>query len=105
MTLIMPRRMPSKDWIGNAINNEFSQYGWGPVAMIVDDTADDVVVVIKLPKQISREGAIAGSKFYISAQNAASRDELEILIRKTAKKAARLLAKQIHAEKARPLNG
>lgn len=105
MQLILPRRMPSREWLQDAIHSEFSGCGLGPMGIIVDDQDDNAVIVVAFPQERSREGAVAMSKFYVSARHAQSRDEVERLVKKAAKKAMRSLMKQVAMEKARPLNG
>jgi len=101
MELILPRRIPSKKWIQDAVYSHYTGMG-SRVAIVVDDEDEDnVVVVVGLPDHTNAQGAIALSRFVISAENAASKDELERIIHKAAKKASDSLRQQIFAEESK----
>lgn len=101
MSLILPNRMPSKAWIQDAVHGHYTGHGWGKIAIVVDDEdRDNVLVVVGLPEQMNRQGAVAMSRFVISAEGMASKDEIERMVHKAAKKASHSLARQIETEKA-----
>lgn len=100
--LILSRRMPPSTWIRNTIHDTFTGYGWGQMAMVVDDEHDDfVIIMVAFPDLQNDKGAMPVSRFVVNAESMASRDDIERAIAKSAKKAVRSLAKQIEAEKAK----
>lgn len=107
MSLIITQsKMPPTSWIQDAVHSEFTGHGWGPIGIVVDDESSDAVVVhVLLPEQVNREGATAGSRFNIDPNTVATREQIEHMIKRAAKKAVRSLAMQISAEKGRPLDG
>lgn len=104
MSLLLGRTMPPRDWLSNTVKSAFSGHGWGDMALVVDDQQDGsntVIVMVAFPGIPNPEGAIPKSKFAVTANHGATREEIERVFAKAVKKAAFSLHKQIEAEKAK----